>query len=239
MASSWLARGAIQFAEEECRTGHKKRHRGEKSHDTPKYGLLFAAKAGCLPCVRYWHETQGVPLDSTSDNHPDWDVRSYAEHADNENAQDVLHYLDLVSKGLTRTHEASTSEDPAPENDQASLSGVCADPPEERNIEEESSEVVSNPWYTTTTTKHTTITTITRHTTIIPPGPPPGTPPPLPAPLVCASCRLWPDELSKLGLLYAAKAGHLPCMRYWHEISVTSFWPCPHILACSRQIWMF
>ena len=88
----WLAAGG---ALPECPTGNKKRHRGKKTHDTPKYGLLFAASAGCLPCVRYWHEIEGVPLDSASDNHPDWDVRSYAEYHNNEGAQDVLEYLDL------------------------------------------------------------------------------------------------------------------------------------------------
>ena len=58
------------------------RHRKRKgSHSTPKYGLLFAASDGCLPCVRYWHEEQGVSLLSTSDNHADWDVRSYAQYS--------------------------------------------------------------------------------------------------------------------------------------------------------------
>ena len=61
-------------------------------------------------------------MDSASDNnHPDWDVRSYAEYGNNENAQDVLEYLDL--------QQANMSEDPAPENDQASMSGVWEDPP--------------------------------------------------------------------------------------------------------------
>ena len=80
-----------------CHTGHPRRHCGEKEgHDTPKYGLLFAAAAGCLPCVRYWHEKEGIPLDSTSDNHRNWDVRSYADWHKNDSDRhwEVSDYLD-------------------------------------------------------------------------------------------------------------------------------------------------
>eukprot|EP00973_Karenia_brevis_P001093 150188-Karenia_brevis.AAC.1 len=70
-----------------------RRHRGRKSHDTPKYGLLFAANAGCLECVKYWIEEEGVDVNSTSDNHPDWDAESFAEWGNGENQAAVIQYL--------------------------------------------------------------------------------------------------------------------------------------------------
>ena len=73
------------------------RHRKKKgSHATPKYGLLFSASAGCLPCVRYWHEVEGVSLASASDNHDDWDVRSYAS---TEGHAEVVAYVDERTGG--------------------------------------------------------------------------------------------------------------------------------------------
>ena len=95
--------------------GHPKRHRTTGPHDSPKYGLLFAAGAGCLSCVRYWHEYQGVPLSSASNNHKDWDVRSYAHWSTSENAQEVLDYLDqAASKVATSTEIGSSAAAEAP-----------------------------------------------------------------------------------------------------------------------------
>ena len=76
------------------------RHQAKNgSHATPKYGLLFSAAAGCLDCVRYWHEEMGVSLDVTSDNHSDWDTRYYASH---NGKSEIVAYID--SKMRERTN---------------------------------------------------------------------------------------------------------------------------------------
>ena len=75
------------------RCDHRTQHRGRGRHNTPKYGLLFSASAGCLQHVRYWHEEQGVPLDAASDNHADWDVLSYAEWSTELGAEEVKRYI--------------------------------------------------------------------------------------------------------------------------------------------------
>ena len=99
-----------------CRTGNKTRHLTKtQRHNTPKYGLLFSAAAHCLPCVRYWHEIQQAPLDSASDNHPEWDVRCYAEwtkakEGDERFKQEVLDYLD----GLNPETETESESQPPP-----------------------------------------------------------------------------------------------------------------------------
>ena len=72
---------------------HPRRHCGKPPHDTPKYGLLFAAQAGCLQCVKYWIEDMGVDVRSTSDNHHDWDVESYARWGTSPGKMSVLQYL--------------------------------------------------------------------------------------------------------------------------------------------------
>ena len=91
----------------ECRYAYPLRHRKKDGpHSTPKYGLLFAASAGCLPCVRYWVEQENISVDSASDNHATWDVRSYAaEGKPGAGKYEVLQYLDAVSahEGLEDT----------------------------------------------------------------------------------------------------------------------------------------
>ena len=59
---------------------HPRKHRAKGTHDSPKYGLLFAASAGCLECVKDWVEDKGQSVQQASDNHFDWDVLSYAQH---------------------------------------------------------------------------------------------------------------------------------------------------------------
>ena len=70
-----------------------RRHRKRPPHDTAKYGLLFAAQAGCIQCVKYWIESVGVDINSTSDNHDDWDVESYAKWGNSIGKDSVLKYL--------------------------------------------------------------------------------------------------------------------------------------------------
>ena len=100
----------------DCPSCDALRHRKEKgSHSTPKYGLLFSANAGCLPCVRYWVEREGVSLDSASDNHSDWDVRSYALQCTNEvERTDVLRYLDASGTAPVDSG-ANVAAEPEPE----------------------------------------------------------------------------------------------------------------------------
>lgn len=100
-----------------CIGNDARRHKGKKSHDTPKYGLLYAACSGCLPCVRYWHERENVPLSNASDNHPTWDLREFAmlglkECAvwDEQNVKDVLEYLDQRDSDSEMVHDGSEQE---------------------------------------------------------------------------------------------------------------------------------
>ena len=58
---------------------HPRRHCGKPPYDTPKYGLLFAAQAGCLQCVKYWVEDMNVDVRSASDNPGIWDAEYYAQ----------------------------------------------------------------------------------------------------------------------------------------------------------------
>ena len=85
-----------------------RRHQTKK-HATPKYGLLFSAAAGCLDCVRYWHEEMGVSLDVTSDNHSDWDTRYYASYY---GKAEIVAYIDTKMRNLkcTGVHTKSWCE---------------------------------------------------------------------------------------------------------------------------------
>ena len=52
----------------ECFQGHLQVKHSISSGYEKTYHLLSAAKAGCLPCVRYWIEEEKVPHASTSEN---------------------------------------------------------------------------------------------------------------------------------------------------------------------------
>ena len=66
---------------------------GKPPHDTPKYGLLFAARAGCLQCVKYWVEDMNVDVFSASDHHGNCGAEYYAESGGSAGQASVLQYL--------------------------------------------------------------------------------------------------------------------------------------------------
>ena len=103
-------------------------------HNSTKYGFLYAAVVGCLRCVRWYAESQRVPLDSRADNY-DWNVRSFAEHSVPPDKDYVLTYLDRC--GVKSTPEAAADvSDAAVNTDEVSP----PPPPLRRRLP----EVVSN-----------------------------------------------------------------------------------------------